>query len=71
MNPVDAGLPAGVTESVEVPRRADAVRNREKVIAAAEQVFGKQDAADQRHREVLALDVGKRVADDVQEVPVG
>ncbi len=39
MNPVDAGLPAGVTESVEVPRRADAVRNREKVIAAAEQVF--------------------------------
>ena len=26
MNPVDAGLPAGVTESVEVPRRADAVR---------------------------------------------
>ena len=30
MNPVDAGLPAGVTESVEVPRRADAVRNREK-----------------------------------------
>lgn len=39
MNPVDAGLPAGVTESVEVPRRADAVRNREEVIAAAEQVF--------------------------------
>ena len=27
MNPVDAGLPAGVTESVEVPRRADAVRD--------------------------------------------
>jgi len=39
MNPVGATVSGEVAESVEVPRRADAVRNREKVIAAAEQVF--------------------------------
>lgn len=40
----DVATPAGppVDESAEAPRRADAVRNRESVIAAAEQVFGER-----------------------------